>query len=101
MARKYQSKPHQIDAFRFTKKDRKFPEWFTEAIEKGNASVTINGEIRYISIYGKEQTEKAYDLDCVCLSGDGKLYVLPNEIFMKYYKPKTFFSLVRFALSNQ
>lgn len=86
MARKYQSLPHKIDAFRFTKKDREFPDWFNKAVRIDKAQVTTNGDVRYISIYGKEQTEKAYHLDWVCLSADGKLYVLDDKTFNKYYK---------------
>ena len=86
MARKYQSQPHKIDAFRFTKKDRKFPEWFNKAIEVGKASVRIDGDIREITIYGEDQIEKAHHLDWICCT-DGKLYALPDEIFKKRYKP--------------
>lgn len=86
MAKKYKSKPHNIDAFRFSVKTRAYPEWFTKAIHEGKASLTINNKSRYISIYGKDQEEKAYTDDWVCLSNDGKLYVLPDDIFQKYYE---------------
>jgi hypothetical protein len=87
MAKKYKSKPHEIQAFRFTKKKREFPDWFLKAIEKGRASVTVNDKQQFITIYGnQDQVEKAYHNDCVCFSSHGKLYVLPNEIFNEYYE---------------
>lgn len=85
MAKKYISNLHTIDAFRFTKKQRKLPDWFIEAVHEGKASVTINHKDRYITIYGKDQEEKAYHLDWVCLSPHGKLYVLEDKVFNECY----------------
>lgn len=84
---KYKSKPHTIRAFQFTLEIRDFPDWFTEAETLGKASVTRNHKSQFITVYGdRDQVEKAYYGDYVCISEHGKIYVLPEAIFNQYYE---------------
>ena len=86
MAKKYRSKPHEIDAFRFSNKKRAYPQWFIDQMHLGKASVSDDNKHRYITVYGQDQVERAYTDDWICLSGHGKLYVLSNENFKQGYE---------------
>lgn len=86
MSKTYKSKPNTIEAFRFTNKDRDFPDWFIKAIHDGRASVTRNKNEQCITIYGDNQMEKAYLDDFVCLSQWGKIYKLDDETFKQCYE---------------
>lgn len=88
MSKIYNSIPHTIEAFRFTNKPRDLPEWFLDAVIKGKASVTRSKDEVCINIYGKNQTEKAFLDDFVCLSPWGKIYVLDDKTFCEGYKEK-------------
>ena len=88
MSKIYNSKPHTIEAFRFTNKERDLPEWFVDAVHKGRASVTISDKEQCVTIYGDNQIEKAYLDDFVCLSPWGKIYKLDEATFTEGYEVK-------------
>lgn len=81
----YNSKPHSIKAFQFTKEYRTmtdFPDWFQEQANTGKASFTRD---KYITVYSEYHNERAYTGSWICLSSIGKLYVLPEEQFHVCY----------------
>ena len=86
MAKRYTSKPHQINAFRFSKKKREYPDWFNAQVVLGKAQVTINKKDRFITLYGDNQKEKVFTNDWVCEADHGKLYRLTDENFQLGYK---------------
>lgn len=86
MSKSYRSKPHEISAFKFEGNNTNYPEWFNEFIYKGGASVTINKKSSHITVYGREQEEKAFEGDWICLSRHKKAYVLENKAFKSYYE---------------
>ena len=86
MENKYESMPQIIDAFQFLLGDTKVPEWFIKSVEIGGASVTIGHKAKYITINGRNQVEKAYEFDWVCRSEHGKIFVLDDANFKRYWR---------------
>ena len=80
------SLPHTIEAFKFSGHETKPPQWFVEAVHTGRASVTINNKDAYITVFSKEQFEKAFLQDWVCLSDHGKIFVIDNETMKSTFR---------------
>lgn len=82
----YVSKPHQIQAFRFNDATMKAPKWFLKAIETKHASVTLNGDKRYVTLYSRAgNIERAQWGDWVCINSSGKLFTISDEDFQEAY----------------
>ena len=85
---KFISVQHEIEAFQF-KADIEFdpPLWFLKAVENNRAQVTLSDKYgKYITVYGENQKETAIDTYWVCLSEHGKIYVLDDVRFQRYYR---------------
>lgn len=73
-----QSKPHEIEAFRFEERKTKPPQWFRDAYHTGKVMVTMNNKDQYILIFTKSGAHKAHMGDWVCRNSEGTLFVLSN-----------------------
>ena len=82
----YESRPHTVDAFKFTDSCVKPPQWFVEAIHEGRASVTINSKDRYITLFNtKGDIERAYVGHWICKNTAGKLFRITDDEFKTSY----------------
>ena len=80
----YHSRPTTIRAFQFTENNIKPPVWFVEACVKGEASVTINGKERHITIYNDGERYIARTYDWITCDEDG-LLVVKNKRFERCF----------------
>lgn len=76
---KLNSKPHQIEAFRFEGTEIGFPDWFWKEYQLGRAFITINHKTQYIEVIAKQGSQKAYFKDYVCINKSGNMFVLNED----------------------
>lgn len=90
MGDKYVSKPQIINAFQFLgNKTDVPPPWFVDALKHNKIQVTMHEKHGfYISVYGENNhIEKAYINDWICIAEHGKVFVMHDGDFNKYWRP--------------
>ena len=78
----FKSKPHTIRAFKFTLDMQEPPQWFSDAVVRGNAAITIGikGDKKdYIRIYNLDRGGKAYLGDWICINDAGVIFILSQD----------------------
>ena len=80
----YISKPQVIKAVQF-KAGWERPQWLSDAVRVNHVQVTWNSKNKYVNVYGVNQVEKAFLDDWVCLTEHGKIFVMSDQDFKKYW----------------
>lgn len=84
---RFQSVPHEIEAFQFTAGNVKPPKWFNDAYKEGRIQIIINPKQKHIAIYTKDGMRKAFIGDWVCRNLSGTIFPLTHEEMIRGFKP--------------